>query len=104
MLQQSQRDEWTKDLHFLLISATVRARGWSEMIEHIRSLPDFERFLVALTENELKAAAASGPVVIVNVSEYRCDALIIEKNKLRALPLPQLAATSSGSWGNFWRT
>jgi len=61
-----------------------------QMIEDIRRLPGFERFLRAPTENELKVAAALGPVVVINVSKYRCDALIIEKRELQALRLPGL--------------
>ena len=61
-----------------------------QMIGDIRRLPGFERFLLAPTENELKAAAVSGPVVVINVSDYRCDALIIEKRGLLALRLPGL--------------
>ncbi|PQE31524.1 TPR domain-containing protein [Rutstroemia sp. NJR-2017a WRK4] len=54
-----------------------------QMIEDIRKLPGFERFLLAPTEDELKAAAALGPIVVINVSNYRCDALIIEKRGLQ---------------------
>lgn len=61
-----------------------------QMISHIRRLPGFEQFLLAPTEDEMKAAAASGPVVVINVSDYRCDAFIIEKHGLRALRLPDL--------------
>ena len=49
-----------------------------------------ERFLLGPTEDELKTAAALGSVVVINVSDYRCDALIIEKHGLRALQLPDL--------------
>ena len=61
-----------------------------QMIGDIRRLPGFERFLLAPTENELKAAAVSGPVVVINISDYRCDALIIEKHGLETLPLRDL--------------
>ena len=57
------------------------------MIENIRRPPGFERFLLAPTEDELKAAVVSGPVVVINVSDYRCDALMIEKRRLQALQL-----------------
>ena len=56
-------------------------------------MPNFDRFLRALSENELKAAAECGPIVIINVSDYRCDALIIEKTRIQALPLPHLHAS-----------
>ena len=58
------------------------------MIGDIRRLPGFERFLLAPTDNELKAAAVSGPVVVINVSDYRCDALIIEKHRARDFTAP----------------
>ncbi|KAI4263696.1 MAG: hypothetical protein L6R42_001168 [Xanthoria sp. 1 TBL-2021] len=61
-----------------------------QIIEDIRRLPGFERFLLGPTEDKLKAAAASGPVVVINVSDYRCDGLIIEKHGLQALRLPDL--------------
>ena len=60
------------------------------MIEKIRQLLDFDRFFLAPSEEELKAAAECGPIVIINVSRYRCDALIIEKTQIQALPLPHL--------------
>ncbi len=66
------------------------AQKLERMIEDIRALPGFERFLLAPTEDELKAAAAAGPVVIINVSDYRCDALIIDKHGFQALPLARL--------------
>ncbi|KAL8909892.1 MAG: hypothetical protein Q9171_004805 [Xanthocarpia ochracea] len=63
------------------------------VIQQIQRLPNFDRFLRAPSENELKAAAEYGPIVIINVSDYRCDALIIEKNQIWALPLPHLHAS-----------
>ncbi len=59
-------------------------------IKQIRGLPDFHRFFLAPSEDELKTAAEYGPIIIINVSDYRCDALIIEKTQIRALPLPHL--------------
>lgn len=59
-------------------------------IKEIRAHPGFERFLMIPSEDELKAAAAKGPIVIINVSRYRCDALIIHENGLVTRALPQL--------------
>ena len=63
------------------------------VIQQIQRLPNFDRFLRAPSENEFKAAAECGPIVIINVSDYRCDALIIEKTRIQALPLPHLHAS-----------
>ncbi|VUC24492.1 unnamed protein product [Clonostachys rosea] len=61
-----------------------------DFTETIREMPGFNRFLLEPTEDELKSAAARGPIIIVNVSQYGCDALIIECAKIRALRLPLL--------------
>jgi len=60
------------------------------VIEQIQRLPGFDRFLRAKSEDELKTAAECGPIVIINISDYRCDALIIEKTQIQALPLSHL--------------
>ena len=61
-----------------------------KMIQKIRMLHGFDRFLLAPTEDELKSAAEYGPIVVVNVSKYRCDGLIIENHQLQSLKLPSL--------------
>ena len=61
-----------------------------EKIQTIRKLPGFDRFLLAPSEDELKSAAEYGPIVVINISKYRCDALIIENSRLRSLELPRL--------------
>jgi hypothetical protein len=52
--------------------------------------PEFDRFLTTLSMDNMMMAAACGPVIIINISVYRCDALIIEKSKIIALPLMSL--------------
>jgi TPR repeat protein len=65
-------------------------RKLEEMIQTIRTLSGFDRFLLAPSEDELKSAAKDGPIVVINISKYRCDALIIENSRLRSLELPRL--------------
>ncbi|KAH0430361.1 hypothetical protein CcaCcLH18_07873 [Colletotrichum camelliae] len=60
------------------------------LLKNIRHQPGFETFLMAATEAQMQDAAAQGPIVIINVSRHRCDALIIEKVGLQALQLHQL--------------
>ncbi|CAH0055074.1 unnamed protein product [Clonostachys solani] len=59
-------------------------------IQQIREIPGFGKFLLPPSEEDMKAAAAHGPIVVINVSDYRCDALIIEKDKLHSIRLPNL--------------
>jgi len=61
-----------------------------QIIGNIRKLFDFEQFLRIPTENKLKVVAVLESVVIINISKYRCDTLIIEKRKLQTLRLPNL--------------
>jgi hypothetical protein len=59
-------------------------------IQEIREIPRFGKFLLPPSEEDMKSAAAYGPIVVINVSDYRCDALIIEKDKLHSIILPHL--------------
>jgi CHAT domain-containing protein/tetratricopeptide (TPR) repeat protein len=48
-----------------------------DVISRIRMLPDFSRFLLPPLFSDLQQAAEDGPVIIVNSSQYSCDAMII---------------------------
>lgn len=61
-----------------------------ELLPQIRQLPRFERFLLSPSENDIKAAAKSGPIVIINISRFQCQALIIEPEEIKPLWLPRL--------------
>ncbi|KAK2037009.1 hypothetical protein LZ31DRAFT_580326 [Colletotrichum somersetense] len=60
------------------------------LLGDIRRRPGFERFLTSATEEEIQETAAYGPVVVINVSLHRCDALVVECSSVRVLALPQL--------------
>ncbi len=59
-----------------------------ELLRRIRDLPGQERFLLPPTVEQLAAEAVDGPVVFVNPSRYRCDALILTPEGVRVVPLP----------------
>jgi hypothetical protein len=50
---------------------------WNDVVSRIRMLPDFSRFLLPPLFSDLQKAAGEGPVIIVNASQYSCDALIV---------------------------
>ncbi|ARI51517.1 CHAT domain-containing protein [Streptomyces sp. S8] len=67
------------------------ARRWDELLTKIRVLPGLEGFLRPPSGAELTAAATGGPVVVVNVSPYRCDALVVTAGAgIDVVPLPRL--------------
>ncbi|KAK1992548.1 hypothetical protein LX36DRAFT_617405 [Colletotrichum falcatum] len=71
----------------------LRLRAQAQLdrvIREIRLRPGYERFLLPPTEDELSAAAANGPVVVINVSHHRCDALIVQSNGIQHCELPSL--------------
>jgi len=69
------------------------ARQWDDLIAQVRRIDGFENFLQAIPFTELAAAAAGGSVVIVNVSQLGCHALIVTANGdpgVQKVPLPDL--------------
>lgn len=62
-----------------------------ELTQHIRAVPGLERYLLPPDPTDLSRRAGAVPVVTVNISRYRCDALILrEGTKTTAVPLPDL--------------
>ncbi|KAG8749939.1 hypothetical protein FRC14_000941 [Serendipita sp. 396] len=72
------------------------AKERDEIIEKIRSLPKFEDFLRPLKLHRLIEAAKNGPVVVINVSEKRCDALALVYGAAGAVHIPLPDLTSDG--------
>lgn len=66
------------------------AREWDDLLAEVRSLPGFETFLRPPSYEDLLEAATDGPVVTVNVSVWRCDALVLTPDGVEAVPLPDL--------------
>ncbi|KAH6973035.1 CHAT domain-containing protein [Ilyonectria sp. MPI-CAGE-AT-0026] len=70
----------------------------NELIETIRTKPDFQTFLQSPTEAELIAAATPDPIIVVNVSFYRCDAFIIDRTGIQVVELPDLSQKRAEEW------
>ncbi|KUJ64685.1 hypothetical protein ACZ90_59275 [Streptomyces albus subsp. albus] len=67
------------------------AEEWRRLVDRIRRQPGCADFLRPPEVPELlEAARALGPVVVVNVSPLRCDALLLAEGELRTVPLPGL--------------
>ncbi|MFE0513145.1 CHAT domain-containing protein [Streptomyces sp. NPDC058964] len=77
-----QDDDWPSDLGHEL------SGSWARTIEAVRAIPGFSSFLAPWSFAELANASAGGPVVVVNISRVRSDALIIERQDVRVVPLP----------------
>lgn len=67
------------------------AERWERLIETIRCEPGFEDFLRLPRTGEMLAGIGdAGPVVMVNVSPLRCDALVLREGRVRCVPLAGL--------------
>ncbi|RBR12493.1 uncharacterized protein FIESC28_08617 [Fusarium coffeatum] len=60
------------------------------LLGEIRHNPGFEDFLTAPSESNVKNAASCGPIVVINISQLRRDAILVERDQIRSIPLPQL--------------
>jgi hypothetical protein len=66
------------------------ARERDTLLQRIRELPGFTDFLEPSAFTALRDAAMGGPVVIVNVSGHRCDALTVTTTGVHVTALTKL--------------
>ena len=66
------------------------ADAYASTLAEVRDRPGFQRFLLASPIGELRAAARDGPVVLVNVSDIRSDALVLTATGIDVVTLPRL--------------
>jgi CHAT domain-containing protein len=50
-----------------------------------------------LSTSDLREAAVDGPIVVINVSTLRCDAIVVRDAEPRAIPLPELTYADARS-------
>ncbi|MER6850718.1 CHAT domain-containing protein [Streptomyces flaveolus] len=76
------------------------AAEWQELTRRIRAEHPGLGLLRPVREwdeSELRATAAAGPVVLVNVSPYGSDALVVTGRSVDAVPLPGLDARTTAA-------
>ncbi len=62
--------------------------GRNDLLNRIRQVDGLDSFLATPSSGELQAQAAEGPVVLITVSTYGADALIVTTGSLHTVPLP----------------
>lgn len=71
------------------ISYQKLSQRWRDIVKAIRSTPGFNTFLLPTPFEALSYAAVAGPVILINISNYRSDAVIISSAQPPiAVPLP----------------
>ncbi|KAK4862076.1 hypothetical protein LT330_003214 [Penicillium expansum] len=66
------------------------ASDFDRLIAEIREQPGMNDFLLPPSTADIHSAAEKGPIVLINVSDYRCDAILIDQHRIRSLLLPAL--------------
>ena len=64
----------------LLLKQRKLLKERNKLISQIQALPGFDNFLTSPSFDTLRSAASSGPVIIINHSEWRSDILILLHN------------------------
>ncbi|MER7403462.1 hypothetical protein ABT373_13475 [Streptomyces sp. NPDC000070] len=64
-----------------------------QLVAAVRALPGFVDFLAPVPAQRLVAAASEGPVVVLNAAAHRCDALLVTRQGVSALPLRDVSLT-----------
>ncbi|KAF9072229.1 CHAT domain-containing protein [Rhodocollybia butyracea] len=64
------------------------AEEWNRTLEEVHTLDEFQDFLLPKPFHELKRASINRQIVILNVSTYRCDGLILSENGVTHVPFP----------------
>jgi tetratricopeptide (TPR) repeat protein len=58
----------------------ILSEDWEKAVQQVRAIKGFSNFLQAVPFATLQMAAAEGPVILINISNYRSDAIILHIN------------------------
>ncbi|KAG7403689.1 hypothetical protein Forpe1208_v016358 [Fusarium oxysporum f. sp. rapae] len=67
-------------------------------LKEIRRVPGHERFMLGQTVAEMQECITEGSIVVINITDFRSDAIIISSNSLRTVALAELSASDARSW------
>ncbi|CAE7083023.1 unnamed protein product [Rhizoctonia solani] len=81
------------DLESTINAYHQAAEAYSQLLGRVRNLPGFQEFLRPKRASDLLRAAQTGPIVIINVSGRRSDALLLipGRSDIAHLPFPKLS-------------
>lgn len=74
------------------------ASEWDNLVSRARDLPGLENFLLPPTPESVLPSALTEPVILVNVSDIRCDAIIASSRGVSSVALPNMTAASVVDW------
>ncbi|KAK2666383.1 Tetratricopeptide-like helical domain superfamily [Fusarium oxysporum f. sp. vasinfectum] len=72
-------------------------------LKEIRCVPGHERFMLGQTVTEMQECITEGSIVVINITDFRSDAIIVSSNSLRTIVLPELSASKARLWDQAMR-
>ena len=72
----------------------ILSEKWDNIVDKIRQVDGFTDFLRTVPFATLQTAAAEGPIIVINISDYRSDAIILQEvGEPVIVPLPNTLPT-----------
>ncbi|THU83222.1 TPR-like protein [Dendrothele bispora CBS 962.96] len=69
------------------------AKEYENLLTQVREFDGFQSFLQPKRFSELSSATANGPIVVINMHESRCDALVLfQTGRIVNIPLPRFSS------------
>ncbi len=81
----------------LLKERREAASSLEDCLHRIRQEQGYDRFLLESTVQELQQCANEGPIVIVNITDIRCDSIIVTATEIQAIALPEMNSRQAPS-------
>ena len=69
------------------------ATDLDDILHQIRQKPGFQAFMRTESEGDLLSAAQEGPIVVLNVTKLRSDAILLTTERVTSIALPDLVHT-----------
>ncbi|KAJ4116138.1 hypothetical protein NW768_011110 [Fusarium equiseti] len=63
---------------------------FNHVLAEIRENPGFQDFLLAPSDQRIRTCTRDGSVVIINVSVFQCDAIVLKDQREEYVPLPEV--------------
>ncbi|MFI9454674.1 CHAT domain-containing protein [Amycolatopsis sp. NPDC052450] len=85
-------DPWSDPSQRMRSDRIKLAEDWDRLLAEARALPGLEYLLRIPPLDTLREGLPDGPIVLLNVDEARCDALIVHRDRdVEHVPLPALS-------------
>ncbi|RKL22757.1 hypothetical protein BFJ72_g14654 [Fusarium proliferatum] len=69
-----------------------------ECIRQIRSIEGFEHFMLGQSIAEMQECASEGSIILVNITPFRSDAIIVSRTAIKTVSLPKLSTADTTAW------